>query len=93
MERMTRRDLTPSEFAVIRHLGVHCGAGGQVLLRRWQREAAIGPWRMGLVGVWLRLTPDIGADGTFYSLTTRGQSLAATLSMARQNRVVRVPPT
>jgi hypothetical protein len=79
------RELTAAELSVVRHLGIHCGAGGQILLKQWQRRAAIGPWRMGLVGVWLRVTPGCGVDGSFFGLTNRGRSLAATL-------LVRNPP-
>jgi hypothetical protein len=74
-----QRELTAAELSVLRHLGIHCGIGGQVLLKQWQRRAAIGPWRMGLVGVWLRLTPGRGVDGSFFGLTDRGRGLAATL--------------
>lgn len=89
--------LRSAELAVIRHLGVHCGAGGQVLLKRWQREAAVGPWRMGLIEAWLRLRPGAGVSGVFFGLTDRGKRLASSLLTPRQPRraqnSVRIPTT
>lgn len=86
------RQLTPEEIGVVRHLGVHCGAGGQVILRPWQREPAAGLWRLGLVEIWHRTMPGLGTTGPFYGLTDRGRRLAAALYTRPQRWRVKSSP-
>jgi hypothetical protein len=84
-----RRQLAGKEIAVIRHLGIHCGAGGNVVLPYWQREAAASVWRLGLLEVWYRQSPEAGLTGPFYGLNDPGRRLAASLLSARQPRRVK----
>jgi hypothetical protein len=81
-----RRQLVGREIAALCYLGIHCGAGGQVLLPFRHRDGATSAWHLGLVKVWLRLLPGIGSHGPFYGLTDGGRRLAATLLMRTKRR-------
>ena len=82
-EPIERRQLAGREIAVIRHLGIHCGMGGHVILPFWQREAAASVWRLGLIEIWYRQSPEAGLIGPFYGLNDPGRRLAATLLYVR----------
>lgn len=78
-----QRPLEGAEFAVIRYLGLHCGAGGQVVLPSRLREPAAAAVKLGLATLWFRWEPRAGLTVPFYGLTPRGQQLAAALLRPR----------
>ena len=78
-----RTPLPGRVLAVVKHLGIHCGAGGQVVLPFWHREAAVPLWRCGLVEIWNRIIPTVGITGPFYGLTDRGRQLAGAILCPR----------
>lgn len=69
--------LPPRQIGVIKHLMLHCGIGGQVILTRAQRTQAVPLWRRGLVDVWHRMSPvdSPRPHGPFFSLTMAGKRL------------------
>ena len=78
-----RRPLEGPEIALIRYLGVHCGAGGQVTLPRRLQKAAASAIRLGLVQMWFRHERGVGLTRPFYALTDRGRQLAGALLCPR----------
>ncbi len=72
---MTNERLSNRQIATLRHLAICCGNGGQVTLRRDQREAMQPLWRRGLVEIWYRQSPDSNPSlqGPFFRLTIVGQ--------------------
>jgi hypothetical protein len=79
-----RHRLSGREIAVVKHLAKHCGMGGQVVLKRWQRPTAAALWRQALVEIWYRQSLTHGHEGPFYRLTDRGLRLAAALFTQEQ---------
>ncbi len=79
----SRRPLDNNEVAVIRHLGIHCGAGGHVVVPYWMRTPAARLLKLGLAEMWHRHLLGVGNTGPFYGLTDRGRQLAAAILCPR----------
>lgn len=75
-------------MAVLKHLYLHCGAGGRILLPRRYRHHTAPLWRRGLIEVWRRISPSDNPlpHGPFYSLTIDGGRLASSLVFASELR-------
>lgn len=73
--------LPPSQLRVLKHLALHCGMGGNVIVPRALRRAVPPLWRRGLVEIWYRQTPDQSAAlrGPFYGLSLDGRRMACTI--------------
>lgn len=78
--------ISSREAAILKHLALHCGAGGAVVLKERHRAAATSLWRQMLVEIWYRQSslPGAGLQGPFYKLTERGLRLAASMFTERQ---------
>ncbi len=80
-ERLSNR-----QIATLKRLAICCGNGGQVTLRRDQREAIAPLWRREIVEIWYRTIPDEGSRGPFYRPTERGWALIRAILAAPDKR-------